>query len=100
MSNNDEGDWRLEFMGWLLNKMAIELAAREAMKFVECMRSGKSFEECHGIFRAAPFPPPGDPSLDEKLNKLSVKERREALLFIKKEFLARVEMIDEKLKNM
>ena len=98
--NSDDKDWWIERASWALRKISLELAAREAMKFIECRRKGGTFAECHGIYRVTPFPSSGDPSLDEKLNKLSVKERKEALLFMKEELLARVKMIDEKLEKM
>jgi len=94
MSNNEE-----DRVGWILHVIARELAAREAMRFVDCRKKGGSLEECMGIYRAAPFLPPGCPHFEELLSKLPEKERQQALVFIKQALLEHVKAIDKRLES-
>jgi hypothetical protein len=81
----------------VLSMLSASLAAQEAMEFIDCMRKGGSFEECHGFYKAAPFPSPGCPMFRALLSELPEKERQQALLFIKQELLERVKAIDKEL---
>ena len=88
----------MERASWVLSRISASIAAKEAMEFIDCMRRGGTFEECHGYYKASPFPSPGCPIFRELLNKLPKKERLQALQFLKRAFLERIKDIDKELR--
>lgn len=81
-----------DYVARLMEIIAKSLAAKEAMEYADCRRSGRSMEECMGIFKAVPIPLPR-PDLPAKEAVIALRSVREILL-------KHVEMLDNQIKKI
>lgn len=81
-----------EYAARLRECITKSLAAKEAMKYADCRASGRSMEECMGIFAVAPVPLP-EPNIPAREAVIALKSVREILL-------KHVEMLDNQIEKM
>lgn len=81
-----------EYAARTMERISKSLAAKEAMKYADCRGSGRSMEECMGIFTAATLPLP-KPNIPAKEAVIALKSVREILL-------KHVEMLDNQIEKI